>query len=211
MSILSSSIQPSDVRRHLHRITSTPILVIDGNIAEETIVETVDICWKRRIPVLFEPTSVPKASRALACISKLAYMTPNTDELLALAALLQGSKPTSSPVDGDEVDIAVVRRAASVLLAHGVKHVLVTMGKRGVLCARRTEGQAATDVFTQYDALPVRVVNTSGAGDSFVSGFVTGITMGKTLPDSIGLGLQAARLTLQCPTTIAPNMHTCLE
>ena len=58
-----------------------------------------------------------------------------------------------------------VRRAAKSLLAHGMKHILVTMGGRGSLYV--AEGREEL-----IPAEKVTAVDTTGAGDAYIGAFV---------------------------------------
>ena len=70
-------------------------------------------------------------------------------------------------------DRASAAVALEKLCALGCKNALVTLGKQG--CAYRINGQVR-----YADILPVKVVDTTGAGDSFCSGFLTAYARGKS-------------------------------
>ena len=71
------------------------------------------------------------------------------------------------------------------------------MGARGILLVGKTE---------QYLAVPpqVKVVNTVGAGDSAVAGFVYGTLTGKTLQEALACAVAAGTAT-----TLQPGPALC--
>jgi len=66
----------------------------------------------------------------------------------------------------------------------GPKMIIITDGHNGAHCYNTADG-------TVYSAKPrpVKVVETTGAGDAFASGFVTGIILGRDISYSIKLGM----------------------
>ncbi|HPJ30549.1 MAG TPA: 1-phosphofructokinase [Methanothrix sp.] len=81
-----------------------------------------------------------------------------------------------------------ILEAAREINRKGVEIVLVSMGPRGILLV--SEGEA-------YQAVPpsVEVVNTIGAGDSSVAGFIYGRVSGRDLKESLILATAAGTAT----------------
>lgn len=79
-----------------------------------------------------------------------------------------------------------VQEMAEILRRKNVKNVIIKMGAKGVYIKNDEMDQlfppAAVD----------KVVDTTGAGDSFVGGFLTGINRGLSVEDCLGLGQAAA-------------------
>ena len=63
------------------------------------------------------------------------------------------------------------KKAAEILLAEGIKNVIITLGKQGVFF---TDGKKNI----KLDAIKVDAVDTTGAGDAFNGGFAAAIAMG---------------------------------
>lgn len=72
----------------------------------------------------------------------------------------------------------------------GVKNVAVKLGRRGSYCA----GGGKAFFCACYD---VPVVETTGAGDAFVSGFLTGVGRGFSLEDCVRFGTAASAFVIQ--------------
>lgn len=82
------------------------------------------------------------------------------------------------------------RQGARFLLAHGVRHVIVKLGGDG--CAVfRSESEIHSPAFE------VPVVDTTGAGDRFVAGFLAALAYGGSLEDAARLGNALGALSVQ--------------
>jgi fructoselysine 6-kinase len=87
----------------------------------------------------------------------------------------------------DDEYIREYLRAAS---AKGPKIVIATLGENGSLAF---DGKA----FTPFGIVPVDVVDTMGAGDSFIAGFLRALLLGKALEECLALGAANASETLK--------------
>ncbi len=114
------------------------------------------------------------------------YVIPNETE----AKLLTG-------IPVDTLDDA--RKAGDALLAKGAGTALITLGSRGALL--HTRGQSL-----MIDAVTAgKVLETTGAGDSFVGAFATGLADGMTPVDAARFGCAAAGISVTRLGT-APSM-----
>jgi ribokinase len=68
--------------------------------------------------------------------------------------------------------------------------VLLTLGKRGAICARGQE-RATSGIYS------VKVVDTTAAGDTFLGYFLTEALDGKSLSDALNLATAASSLCVQ--------------
>lgn len=74
--------------------------------------------------------------------------------------------------------------------AYGPKLAIATLGENGSIAY---DGK----LFTTFDIVPVKVVDTMGAGDSFIAGFICGLLLGKNLSECLELGATNASETLK--------------
>jgi sugar/nucleoside kinase (ribokinase family) len=81
-------------------------------------------------------------------------------------------------------------RAARALLARGPRGVLVTLGGQGSLVVT-ADGQTA------LPALDVPVVDTTGCGDAYCAGFITGLLHGRDVVESARWGTAAGAVVAQ--------------
>ena len=79
---------------------------------------------------------------------------------------------------------------ADVFLSRGVKHVVIKAGAEGCFAKN------ASTTF-QLPAIPVDVVDTTGAGDHFVAGFITGLLENKDFESCCREGLIYAAESIQ--------------
>lgn len=90
--------------------------------------------------------------------------------------------------DGD--DERYIRRFLVDVVAAGPKLAIATLGERGSLVY---DGST----YTSFGIVPVDVVDTMGAGDSYIAGFLTGILDGAPLRDCMKRGAENASVTLR--------------
>jgi ribokinase len=114
------------------------------------------------------------------------YITPNETEAAALTGI-----EIASPDDA--------RRAAEVLLAKGVRTVIVTLGEAGALLHSR----AQSELVPAYRCGPV--IETAGAGDGFTGGFAAALARGETPLAAVRFGCALAGISVTRPGT-APSM-----
>ena len=114
---------------------------------------------------------------------------PLTDDLLALVDFLTPNESEAQTLSGLEVsNLESASEAAQHLLARGARRVVVTLGGEGALAC----DQAAA---LHFPAFPVKVVDTTAAGDAFSGALAVGIAAGGTLEQAIPLAAAAAALT----------------
>ena len=96
-------------------------------------------------------------------------------------------------------DINSIISTAQITCDQGIGTVLVSMGAKGILLVGKKE---------RYLAVPlkVKVVNTIGAGDSAIAGFVFGTLTGKTLQEALVCAVAAGTAT-----TLRPGLALCTE
>lgn len=121
--------------------------------------------------VIYNPGSatLEELKEALSCID---YIFPNEEE----ARLLTGKETL------DEI--------ADVFLEYGIQTVLIKIGKDGVFVKNRESSRV-------YPAIGKKVVDTTGAGDNFAAGFITGLVEGKELSGCVELAAATAGVAIQ--------------
>ena len=161
---------------HVHSaealIAAAAVLVCQLEVPLETVSAAIETAARNKVVVILNPAPVLPLDRAL--LGKVDFLVPNESE----ASLLIGGKV-------DDVDSA--RRAATGLREQGARHVIVTLGAKGVWLS------GPTGDFHQ-PAPKVDAVDTTAAGDTFIGGFAAAIAAGRDLPTAVVLGQRAAAL-----------------
>jgi sugar/nucleoside kinase (ribokinase family) len=126
------------------------------------------------------PLADTGAARFLSWVTGVDVLLANESEAALLAGL-----PAPRPGEDDAGALAAADTAASVLCAT-VGTVVVKLGARGAI-ARGADGGTAF-----ADAVPVDVVDTTGAGDAFAAGFLPAWHSGESLQTALERGNRAA-------------------
>ncbi|XP_040201666.1 pseudouridine-metabolizing bifunctional protein C1861.05-like isoform X1 [Rana temporaria] len=187
------------------------LVCLDGNVPVSTIQYVCEIARQNRVPVCYEPTDVAKAAKPFTSDSwtALTYISPNLKELISINRTLGHSVNFDIPCAFDDViDMAIT---LSLPLLENLHCVIVTLGAHGVLlCGHSCNGVLSLHPNNKtswgdlcalhYPAAPIsaeEIVNVSGAGDSLMAGFLSGV-LGKLDTDTcVRMGLLAARLSLR--------------
>lgn len=156
---------PEAVMPRLEKINRADGCVLDANLPADTLLL---IAQHARVPLILDPVSCAKASRALGALSRLTAIKPNALE----AETLTGEKN--------------VEKAAAALLKKGVRNVFISLGAEGVYYANASERG-------RMPALPLPAVPATGAGDAFCAGITAGLLQGLPVGDCAALGCRAAR------------------
>jgi pseudouridine kinase len=76
----------------------------------------------------------------------------------------------------------------------------VTLGAQGIFySSHEAEGHLPPPA--------VKIVDVTGAGDAFTSGFLYGVIHDQSFPSACQLGLEIAALTLQTVYSVSPLLH----
>ena len=89
-----------------------------------------------------------------------------------------------------EVDDKYIRDYMKYIYLRGPEYVVVTLGENGSLLY---DGNS----YHEYGIIPVEVIDTMGAGDSYIAGFLKGILAEKDVISCMKLGAQNAAETLK--------------
>lgn len=96
-------------------------------------------------------------------------------------------------------------KAAEKIKQKGVKNVVITLGKQGVLAVSEHDHR----LFKNYD---VKVIDTTGAGDAFNGGFVAALAEGKDLFEACSFGNVVSNLSVtKLGTSLAMPLRSEIE
>ena len=88
----------------------------------------------------------------------------------------------------------------------GISAMVITMGMDGAVYVDHKSGE-----FGRCPAVPVTMVDSTGAGDAFFSGTVAALNRGYALSRAVNVGAQLAAMTLQVAGSCCPEAAGLLE
>lgn len=169
-------IAPEEIEAARHRIENSRVLLTQLETNLDAVQKAVEIAHARGITVILNPAPAPLHPLPDDLLAKIDILTPNETE----AEILSGVKI-------ENMDDA--RRAARVLKAKGIKHVIITMGGNGAL------------VYTDsgeyiVEPIKIKVVDTTGAGDAFNGGLATALAEGQDIAQAVAFANATGALSV---------------
>jgi ribokinase len=143
----NAHLTPADVDKARKRILESDVVIMQLEVALETVYHTVQLCHANKVTVILNPAPADPALDA-AKIRGVSLFAPNETELETLTGM-----KTQTMED--------VKLAARTLLRKGLARVLVTLGDKGCLLL-------TPDSEKLVPAMRVTSVDTTGAGDAFI-------------------------------------------
>ncbi|CAN6450602.1 unnamed protein product [Victoria cruziana] len=152
---------PEWISRFENNISSAPVVMIDANLSPLSLKAACQLAHASRTPVWFEPVSVTKSKRIESVIDYVQFISPNEDELLAMANAVSSGFSTYSFPTGTgatyshsaEALLQNLKPAICVLLEKGIDAILLTLGSNGAFlclkdlpCYVRHEKDTASDI-----------------------------------------------------------------
>jgi len=174
---------PAELEQRQVFFESADLVVVDANLAPDSL------AWLAAhvsVPLLFDPVSAAKISRAMPILQSLAVFKCN---LLEAATALEC----------DPADVADAAWAARRLHKSGARCAIVTAGVAGAFWADET-GEGHTPSFG------APVVNATGAGDAFTAGIAYALLGGARTGDAVRFASAVAALTLGAQETVNPSL-----
>lgn len=176
----------ADVDAAEDTIAGSALFVSQLELPTEVCLHGMRVARRHGVPVVLNPAPAVELPREV--FRDIDYLSPNESE----ASLLVGR-------DVETMD--QVTEAAATLREWGVRHVLITLGERGVYI----DSDEYTGVIPAVPAGDV--VDTTGAGDAFNGGLVAALAEGQSLADAARFGCAVAGLSVT-RTGTAPSMPT---
>jgi ribokinase len=174
----NGDVSPADVERAGEALKRCDLILLQLEVPLETIYAAITFGKRHGVRTLLNPApAAPDIDPRY--VRDVSYLAPNETEL----ALLTG-KPTGTEAE--------VEAAARGLLSQGVEAVIVTLGARGALLATAEGAQRIAPV-------PVKAVDTTGAGDAFVAAFARFHAGGLSLADALAKAARYAADSVRRP------------
>lgn len=171
----NKNLTAKEVTDKLHAEAEKPFLVgfqLENDPA--MVVDCIKACWEMGIDALLDPA--PAAPLPMWVYPCLTYIKPNEHEAAALSG----------------IPIATVEDAFSAgrwFLEAGVKTVIITLGEQGTVCL-------TDDREMYFSTVPVKTVDTTGAGDVFSGSFMKALAEEMELEEAVIYASCAASLSV---------------
>jgi ribokinase len=166
-------VTPDQIEAGADTIAGAHILVCQLETPLTAVARAVDIAHDNGVPVILNPAPAVPLDRSL--LAKVNYLIPNETEASLLSAV-------------QVVDRETAEAAARRLMDEGVEQVLITLGDKGVVCALKDR------TMFSVPAISVPVVDTTGAGDTFVGSLAMELASGKPIREAVRYAQYAAAL-----------------
>lgn len=153
-------------------IAESDIVVLQLEIPVPTVCHAIQVAHKHRVPVALNPSPLHQLDNSI--LKMVDYLIPNEIEGAALTGVESG--------DFD--------RIVQALKKMGLKHVILTVGEKGVYFSKDSE-------VCHYPAYKVKAVDTTAAGDAFLGAFALAISSGETLDASVAFATKVSALSVQ--------------
>lgn len=164
----------ADVERAGPAIGEANLVLAQLEVPLEAVRRAMEMAQEAGATIILDPA--PAQDLETSFLEKVDIITPNEIE----AAVLTGVAVT---------DLAGAEAAAKALLARGPETVIITLGERGALLVT-AEG---SELIPGY---PVRVVDTTAAGDAFSGGLALALAEGFGLREAVSFANAAGALTV---------------
>jgi ribokinase len=183
----NSGLNVADVRKAKNAFRKASVLLLQLETPLKTVRAAAELATEIGTRVILNPA--PAQALPSNLLKGLFLLTPNETEVQLL---------TRITVDREES----ADRAASKLLAQGIRNVIITMGARGAFVAGKSIRQF-------IPAYKVKAVDATGAGDIFNGALAVAISEGKSLLDAAAFANAAAALSVTRlgAQTSAPSRH----
>ncbi|HHX69794.1 MAG: ribokinase [Miniphocaeibacter sp.] len=149
-------------------LLKSDLVVLQNEIPMETIKYVIDLCYDNNIAVLLNPAPAFKVEKEI--LDKVTYLTPNEHE----AKLIFGEKTSI-----DE------------MLRLYPNKLIITLGSRGAVFANEKLE------IINLPARKTKVVDTTGAGDTFNGAFAVRISQGYNMEEALSFANIAASLSTE--------------
>ena len=166
-------------------IDENDIILMQLEIPIETVEYAIDKAYEKKKIIILNPAPGQPLSDNI--LKKVDYLTPNESELSLITGM-----PTNT--------IEQIELASKKIIELGARNLIVTLGEKGCLLCNK-EG---TKIFP---AFPTKAIDTTGAGDCFAGAFVTYLSKGYPIEESIKYANLASSISVTKIGTI-PSLPT---
>lgn len=166
----NEELQPAVVEANAACFEDAQFCLVSTEMPWDTVIYTIEYCFEKGIKTIVKPTVQREIPPEI--LKKITFLVPNEKELETLV----GGKRS-------------VEEKANALFAAGTPNIIVTLGEKG--CYFRSE-----EITRHFPAADFQAVDTTGAGDAFVSALAVYLCEGHSIVSSIKFATYAAGLSV---------------
>ncbi|CQR53951.1 carbohydrate kinase family protein [Paenibacillus riograndensis] len=155
--------------------------------SRQTINRVIEAAKRRGIPVCFDPNYHPQVWR------KGEDGTAYVKKIISQADIVKPSEDDAERLFGRDTPENQVQK----YIALGAGLVIMTLGKDGAIVSNGQET-------ARFETLAHEVVDTTGAGDAFWSGFYTALVRGATVREALRSGFAVSAFKLKYTGAVVP-------
>lgn len=170
----NGTLNSQDIDKAAEQIKSSELVLMQLEIPLSTVEYVAGIANAAGVKVILNPAPAQELSAKL--LNSLYLLTPNESE----AEILSGVKVN------DEVSAG---KAANIIKAKGVQHVIITMGASGSFVS-----SGSNELIVP--APTVRAVDTTAAGDTFNGALVVALAENKSIIEAVKFANKAASISV---------------
>ncbi len=163
----NEAVDANTIKKNYEVFLNSDIVIIQNEVKDSAIFHVIDFCHENDIPTILNPA--PARPLAKKYIDKLSYLTPNETEF---EYIFEGQE-MKQVLQQYPNKLIITLGALGAIFHNGEEHIVVPSFK------------------------PEKVVDTTGAGDTFNGAFAVGIVSGFMLEDSIKFANLASSLSIQ--------------
>jgi ribokinase len=165
---------PLDIEKAEQAISTAGVLLVQLESPLAAVLSAIRMARRNGGVVVLNPAPAQPLEREL--LFNVDIITPNRLE----AEMISGMKIT---------DEASLRMIARQILEYGVKHVIITLGQEGILCATNNSMEL-------IPAYKVHAVDSTGAGDVFSGSLAAFLSGGMTMEESTRMAIASASISV---------------
>jgi ribokinase len=174
----NAQVTPEYVGQYSELIRNAALVLMQLEIPLPTVERVADLCAQHGVPLILDPAPARELPDSL--LHRVSWFTPNETEAAYFGAnSVNGYGQAASPSS-----------TAQQLLVLGPRGVLLKLGPRG---AYLSTGDGMTE---RINAIAVKAIDTTAAGDAFNGAFAVGLAHGKDPVESARFAVAAAALSV---------------
>ncbi len=183
---------PERLQKYSDVINNADLIVLDTNLSTDSLQFLLSTFSHKHF--LVDPVSVTKAKKIKSLLSHIDMLKPNRLEAEYLTGITIKT-------------LTDAKKAIEKLLNQGIKKVFMSIGKEGILYGSHSNNSRGNQYeFHHSPALPTKVINVTGAGDSMMASIAYGTIHQLPIVDLLRFANATASITLMAETTISPDL-----